>query len=151
MENNEINQRIGAICQRFNQYSSWEDRYKEIIKIGRNLPGLADDYKTEKFRIKGCQSQVWLHANLVDAKVVLSADSDAILVKGIIGLLVEVYSDASPEDILETPPSFLQEIGISEHLSMNRSNGLANMVKQIQMYATAFSALIKKGVNNANL
>lgn len=151
MEKTEINQRISAISQRFHQYSSWEDRYKEIIKIGRNLSGLHDIYKSEKFRIKGCQSQVWLHANLVDGKVILSADSDAILVKGIIGLLVEVYSDATPDAILETPPRFLQEIGITEHLSMNRSNGLANMVKQIQMYATAFAALIKKGVHNANL
>jgi cysteine desulfuration protein SufE len=149
-EQMEITQKIQEVIDRFSSYDQWEDRYREIIKIGKQLPALDESDKQEKYRIKGCQSQVWLKPVLKNGKVILYADSDAVLVKGIVGLLVDVYSHAAPKEILSNRPDFLQEIGITEHLSMNRTNGLASMVKQIQMYAAAFEALMNKGVNDAN-
>ena len=146
----DITQKIQDVENRFSTFDQWEDRYREIIKIGKQLPALDENDKQEKYRIKGCQSQVWLKPVLKSGKVLLHADSDAVLVRGIVGLLVQVYSDATPSEILSHKPEFLQKIGITEHLSMNRTNGLASMVKQIQMYAAAFEALMNKGVNDAN-
>lgn len=145
-----IDERINSIVERFQSFEQWEDRYRDIIKLGKGLNGLNEEDKQEKYRIKGCQSQVWLKASLNEGKVFLNADSDAVLVKGIVALLINVYSDSTPEEILSHRPDFLNEIGITEHLSMNRTNGLASMVKQIQMYALAFKALMDKGVKNAN-
>ncbi len=141
-----IKDKITEITNEFNQIKDWEDKYKKIITLGRKLDDLSPEYQTEKFRIKGCQSQVWLRPEYSDGKVYFSAASDAVLVKGIISLLVEVYSGASPEEIITTDASFLKEIGISEHLSMNRTNGLASMIKQIQMYAIAYKSLYDKGI-----
>lgn len=145
-----IQDKIDQLKATFAAYSSWEDRYRHIIKIGKDLGGLNDSDKIEKYRIKGCQSQVWLKAGLENGIVHFYADSDAILVRGIIGVLIQVYNGHSPAEILACPTDFLKEIGITEHLSMNRTNGLASMVRQIQLYATAFNALIEKGVTNAN-
>lgn len=136
-----MTERTTQIKDRFLQFKDWEDRYKELINLGKQLPAYPEDKRDEKFKVKGCQSQVWLYPEFKDGRVYLHADSDALLVKGIVGLLVSVYSDASPEEILATPPEFLKEVGITEHLSMNRSNGLAAMMKQIQMYAVVFKSM----------
>jgi cysteine desulfuration protein SufE len=139
----EMSHRTSRIKERFSQYSDWEDRYKEIIKLGRELPAYPDDKRDEKFKVKGCQSQVWLYPEFKEGRVYFQADSDALLVKGIVALLVNVYSDATPDEIIATKPEFLKEVGITEHLSMNRSNGLAAMMKQIQMYAIVFKSMQK--------
>lgn len=138
-----MQERILQVKNRFLQFQDWEDRYKELIKIGRDLIPYPEDKRDEKYKVKGCQSQVWLFPEFREGKVYFYADSDAVLVKGIVGLLVSVYSDATPEDILSTKPDFLKEVGITEHLSMNRSNGLAAMMKQIQMYAVVFKSMQK--------
>lgn len=138
-----IADRIDQIKKRFLQYHDWEDRYKELITLGKSLDTYPEDKREEKFKIKGCQSQVWLYPEFKNGKVYFHADSDALLVKGIVGLLVNVYSDATPEEIINTKPDFLKEVGITEHLSMNRSNGLAAMMKQIQMYALVFKSTQK--------
>lgn len=136
-----MTERTTQIKDRFLQFKDWEDRYKELINLGKQLPAYPEDKRDEKFKVKGCQSQVWLFPEFKEGRVYLHADSDALLVKGIVGLLVSVYSDATPEEILATPPEFLKEVGITEHLSMNRSNGLAAMMKQIQMYAVVFKSM----------
>jgi cysteine desulfuration protein SufE len=133
--------RITRIKERFLGKSDWEERYKELIQLGKALPPLAEEGRLEKYLVKGCQSQVWLYPQFREGRVFFQADSDAILVKGIVALLLEVYSDCTPQEILKTPADFLKDIGITEHLSMNRSNGLASMLKQIQMYALVYQSL----------
>jgi cysteine desulfuration protein SufE len=133
--------RVSQIKRHFLTFSDWEDRYRELIHLGRDLAPYPEEKREEKYKVKGCQSQVWLFPEFKNGRVYFYADSDAILVKGIIGLLVKVYSDATPDEILSTKPDFLKEVGITEHLSMNRSNGLAAMMKQIQMYALVFKSL----------
>lgn len=135
--------RINKIKARFFQYSDWEDRYKELILLGKSLETYPEDKREEKYKIKGCQSQVWLYPEVRDGRVFFYGDSDAVLVRGIVGLLLSVYSDATPAEILATKPEFLKEVGITEHLSMNRSNGLAAMMKQIQMYALVLQTTMK--------
>jgi cysteine desulfuration protein SufE len=135
--------RIRQIKDQFLKFSDWEDRYRELIHLGRGLAPYPDEKRDDKYKIKGCQSQVWLYPEYKNGRVYFLADSDAVLVKGIIGLLVNVYSDATPEEILSTKPEFLKEVGITEHLSMNRSNGLSAMMKQIQMYALVFKSMHK--------
>ena len=148
-ENKTIENRAKVLVERFSQYTDWEDRYRELIKIGKSLSPLEEQYQIEKYLIKGCQSQVWLVPSYKDGRVFFSADSDAILVKGIIGLLVEAYSTSTPDEILSYKADFLKEIGITEHLSMNRTNGLASMLKQIQMYAFAYKTLSDRGIMEA--
>lgn len=135
--------RVSQVKARFLQFQDWEDRYKELINLGKGLEAYPEDKRDEKFKIKGCQSQVWLYPEFKEGRIFFYADSDALLVKGIIGLLVHVYSDATPDEILNTKPDFLKDVGITEHLSMNRSNGLASMMKQIQMYALVFKSTQK--------
>jgi len=136
-------ERTSRIKDRFLQFSDWEDRYKELIQLGKTLEPYPEDKREDKYKVKGCQSQVWLYPEFRAGKVYFHADSDALLVKGIVGLLVSVYSDATPDEIIITKPEFLKEVGITEHLSMNRSNGLASMMKQIQMYAVVFKSMQK--------
>ncbi|MDO9182042.1 MAG: SufE family protein [Bacteriovorax sp.] len=138
-----IEQRIEKLKSDFKNFDEWEARYKHLIELGKKMPTMPDIYKIEENKIKGCQSQVWLHAELVGDKVHFSADSDASIVKGVIALLVYVYSEASPDEILMTKPTFLEDIGLREHLSMSRANGLASMVKQISFYAMAFKVKIQ--------
>ena len=133
--------RTTQVKNRFLQFKDWEDRYKELINLGKLLAAYPEDKRDEKYKIKGCQSQVWLCPEFKDGRVFFHADSDALLVKGIVAILVNVYSDATPDEILATKPEFLKEVGITEHLSMNRSNGLAAMMKQIQMYAIVFKSM----------
>lgn len=129
------------IVDEFSALTSWEDRYKRIIAIGKDMPDLDKDIKQEENRIKACSSQVWIVAELdKESKVIYYADSDAMIVRGLIALLLSIYSGASPDDIIKNPPSFIEEIGLVSNLSPSRANGLHAMIKQIQMYAIAFKA-----------
>lgn len=136
-----IENSIKEIESTFAQAKDWEDKYRQIIKYGKELSDMNDELKIDKYKIKGCQSQVWLFPELKEGKVYFQADSDAMLVKGIISVLLKVYSGQTADEILAHEPSFLNELGITQHLSMNRSNGLASMMKQIKMYALAMKAL----------
>ncbi|MCL6098212.1 MAG: SufE family protein [Bacteroidetes bacterium] len=129
------------IVKEFEQFVEWEDKYKRIIDLGRELPAINESYKTEKYKLSGCQSQVWINARLEDNKIFFEADSDAAIVKGLIALLIKVYSGHTPDEILSSQPEFVKKIGIDNHLSPTRKNGLGAMMKQIQMYAVAFKAL----------
>ena len=128
------------IKDEFSMFDDWEERYQYVIDLGNSLPLIDGQYKTEENIIKGCQSKVWLHGEQKDGNVVFTADSDAILTKGIIAILIRVFSNQKPEDILEADTAFIDEIGLKEHLSPTRANGLVSMIKQIKMYALAFSA-----------
>lgn len=132
------------IVEQFSQLSDWEDKYSLLIKMGKDLGELDSDIKTDKNKISGCQSQVWMHAKLEDDKMIIFGDSDAMIVKGLIALLIKAYSNQKPEEILSSPPKFLNEIGIDKHLSPTRKNGLGAMLKQIQLFALAFKTLAKK-------
>ena len=132
------------ITDEFSQYVDWEDKYKRIIELGRELPELNPKYRTDKFKLSGCQSQVWINAKLIDGKIFFEAGSDAAIVKGLIAILIKVYSGQTPDDIISNPPDFLKNIGIDKHLSPIRKNGLGAMMKQIQMYAVAFKAVLAK-------
>ena len=141
-----IDNRVDELVEKFANFSSWEDKYKAIISFGKTLDELPEEYRLETNKVKGCQSQVWLHAEVRDGKVIFMADSDASIVKGIIALLLTVYSDATPDEILATKPEFLETIGLRQHLSMSRANGLSSMVKQISVYALAFKTKISLGI-----
>ena len=136
-----IDQIQNDIVDEFSEVDDWMDRYAMIIDLGNNLPEIDEKYKTPDHLIEGCQSRVWLNAELSeDGKVHYTADSDAIIVKGIISLLIQVLNDQMPDDILKSDLHFIDEIGLSEHLSPTRSNGLLAMVKQMRLYALAFQA-----------
>lgn len=146
----ELKQRAKALVDEFSRIPGWEERYKLVIKKGKQLQEFPDSWQQEKFRIKGCQSQVWLVPRLTEGRITFDASSDAMIVKGIISLLLEVYDNASPKDILDFEPQYLSEIGITDHLSMNRTNGLASMMKQIKLYAVAYQSLVDRGILNAD-
>ena len=129
------------IVKEFEQYTDWEDKYKRIIELGRQLASLDETYRTDKYKLSGCQSQVWINAKLQDGKIFFEADSDAAIVKGLIALVIKVYSGHTPDEILASPPEFVTKMGIDNHLSPTRKNGLGAMMKQIQMYAVAFKSL----------
>lgn len=128
------------IIDEFAMFDDWTERYEYIIELGKSLPIIDEKYKTDENLIKGCQSKVWLNAQQKNDKVVFTADSDAILTKGIIAIMIRVFSNQSPQDILEASTDFVDEIGLKEHLSPTRANGLVSMIKQIKMYALAFQA-----------
>lgn len=128
------------IIDEFSMFDDWEERYQYVIDLGNSLPLINEQYKTEENIIKGCQSKVWLYGEQQDGKVVFTADSDAILTKGIIAILIRAFSGQKPQDILDADTAFIDEIGLKEHLSPTRANGLVSMIKQIKMYALAFSA-----------
>lgn len=137
----DINQRQNEIIEEFADLDDWMDRYSLIIDAGSSLAPMDEKLKTPDRLIEGCQSRVWLDASLnPDGTVKFTADSDALIVKGIIALLLRVLNGATPTQILDTPLHFIDEIGLSEHLSPTRSNGLLSMVKQLKMYAMAFKA-----------
>lgn len=135
-----INGKQDEIIEEFSAFDDWMDRYQLLIDLGGELPPLDDPYKTDQNLIEGCQSRVWLQADCVDGKVLLQAESDALIVKGIIALLVQVLSGHTPDEILKADLYFIDRIGLKEHLSPTRSNGLLSMVKQIRMYALAFKS-----------
>ncbi|OUR97252.1 Fe-S metabolism protein SufE [Halobacteriovorax marinus] len=143
---NNIEHRVNSLIEEFAQFSDWEDRYKSIIDMGKDLPAFPEVHRLEENKVKGCQSQVWIVADLKDGRVHFDADSDASIVKGIIALLLNIYSGSTPEEILSTKPEFLEKIGLRQHLSMSRANGLSSMVKQISIYALAYQAKIKMGL-----
>ena len=128
------------IVDEFSMFEDWDERYQYVIDLGKSLPLINEQYKTDDNIIKGCQSKVWLHGEEDDGKIVFTADSDAILTKGIVAILIRVFSNQKPEDILQADMAFIDEIGLKEHLSPTRANGLVSMIKQIKMYALAFSA-----------
>lgn len=136
-----IDQIQNDIVEEFSDVEDWMDRYGMIIDLGNNLPEINEAYKTPDHLIEGCQSRVWLNAELTpDGRVHYTADSDAIIVKGIISLLIQVLDNQTPDDILKADLHFINDIGLSEHLSPTRSNGLLAMVKQMRLYALAFQA-----------
>ena len=136
-----IDQTQNDIVEEFSDVEDWMDRYGMIIDLGNNLPEINEAYKTPDHLIEGCQSRVWLNAELTpDGRVHYTADSDAIIVKGIISLLIQVLDNQTPDDILKADLHFIDDIGLSEHLSPTRSNGLLAMVKQMRLYALAFQA-----------
>jgi cysteine desulfuration protein SufE len=127
------------IVGEFSMFDDWMERYEYIIELGKNLPLIKEEFKTENNLIKGCQSKVWLQGEKKDDKIVFTADSDAILTKGIIAILIRTFSNQKASDILEADMSFIDEIGLKEHLSPTRANGLVSMIKNIKMYALAFN------------
>jgi cysteine desulfuration protein SufE len=146
MSQNEVIDRQQKLIKEFAAFPSWEDRYKNLIERGKKLSPPAKELYDEKFKVRGCQSQVWLHASLTgDKKMRLQADSDALIVKGLVAILLEVYSDARPSEVLGASTEFLRELGFEGHLSPSRANGLYAMLKQILYYATAFEALARAG------
>ncbi|MFL9845876.1 SufE family protein [Flavobacterium rhizosphaerae] len=128
------------IIDEFSMFEDWEERYQYVIDLGKSLPLISEQYKTDDYIIKGCQSKVWLHAEQQNGNVIFTADSDAILTKGLIAIMIRVFSGQNPQDILQADTDFIDEIGLKEHLSPTRANGLVSMIKQIKMYALAFSA-----------
>lgn len=132
------------IIEEFESYDDWMDKYNLLIDLSKDVPALDPRFKTDQFVIKGCQSRVWLHAELVDGKIQFNADSDAIIVKGIVALLLRVLSNQSPQDISSADLYFINRIGLSDNLSPTRSNGLLAMVKQMKLYAIAFQTQINK-------
>lgn len=136
-----LQQRQTDLVREFEGLSEWEDRYKKLIEFGKNLPDLPPEKRLEDYKVKGCQSQVWIHARLEEGQVIFEADSDAILVKGLVAMLLRVYSNATPEEILTTSPEFVKQIGLEGKLSPSRANGLFAMIKQMKFYAMAFQAM----------
>jgi len=135
-----INEIQDAIVEEFSVFDDWMDRYQQLIEYGKELPPIDERKRTEQYLIQGCQSKVWLDAELRDGKVYFTADSDAIITKGIVSLLIKVLSGRTPDEILNTDLYFIDKIGLKENLSPTRSNGLVAMVKQMRMYALAFKS-----------
>jgi len=135
-----INEIQDEIIEEFQDFDDWMDRYQLLIDLGSDQPAMPEQYKTEQNLIDGCQSRVWLQADLVDGRIHFQAESDALIVKGIVALLIRVFDNQTPADILAADLHFIDKIGLREHLSPTRSNGLLAMVKQIKLYALAFQA-----------
>ena len=133
-----IKERTDAIKEEFSQFDDWMDKYNYLIEMGNDLPLLDEEQKTKQNLISGCQSRVWLHASYEDGLIHFRADSDAVITKGIAALLVRVFSEQKPDDILNAGTEFIDEIGLKDHLSPTRSNGLMSMIKQMKLYALAF-------------
>ncbi|MFK5958301.1 MAG: SufE family protein [Lutibacter sp.] len=128
------------IIDEFSMFEDWMERYEYIIELGKSLPLINETYKVDDNLIAGCQSKVWLHSEIDNHKIKFTADSDAILTKGIVAILLRVFNEQNPSDILNTDLYFIDEIGLKEHLSPTRANGLVSMIKQIKLYALAFQS-----------
>lgn len=126
------------LIEEFSMFDDWMQRYEYMIDLGKTMPLIDKDLKTDEKLIKGCQSKVWLHSELKDDKIIFTADSDAIITKGIVAILIRTFSDQSPQDILDANTDFIDEIGLKEHLSPTRANGLVSMIKQMKLYALAY-------------
>lgn len=126
------------IVDEFTVFEEWMDKYEYIIELGKNLPAMDEKYKTDNRKVSGCQSQVWLNTNFENGKVIYEADSDAIITKGLVGLLVRVLSNRKPQDIVNAKLNFINKIGMKEHLSPNRANGLVSMIKHMKDDASSF-------------
>ena len=128
------------IVDEFSMFDDWMQRYEYMIELGKSLPLIEEQYKTDDHIIKGCQSKVWVHAEMKGDKLVFTADSDAIITKGIIAILIRAFSNQKPSSIVEADTVFIDEIGLKEHLSPTRANGLISMIKQLKLYAVAYQA-----------
>jgi cysteine desulfuration protein SufE len=135
---NNIKDIQNEVVDEFSMFEDWMQRYEYMIELGKSLPLIDEQYKTDDYIIKGCQSKVWVHAGMQDDKVIFTADSDAIITKGIIAILIRVFSNQRPQEILKANTDFIDEIGLKEHLSPTRANGLVSMIKQLKMYALAY-------------
>ena len=133
-----IQEKQQQIIEEFEVYEDWLDKYSYIIELGKDLPLIDEKYKTGQYLISGCQSRVWLHAEMKDGKIYFTADSDAVITKGIVNLLIRVFSGHTPDEILEADMGFLKTIGLEDHLSPTRANGLNSMIRQIKLYAQVF-------------
>lgn len=140
-----IDDRQKEVVEEFSMFEDWMDKYDYLISLGKELPIIDEDQKIQENIIKGCQSQVWLSAELKDGRVHYKADSDAIITKGIISLMIRVLTDSTPNEILNTDLHFVDEIGLKEHLSPTRSNGLLSMIKQMKLYAIAYQTQTQNG------
>ena len=140
-----INELQNNVIEEFADFDDWMDKYALLIDLGNSLPPLEEKYKTESNLIEGCQSRVWLQADYVDGKLLFKGESDAVIVKGIVSLLISILSDHPPQEILDADLYFIEKIGLKEHLSPTRSNGLVAMVKQMRMYALAFRTKEQQG------
>lgn len=139
----EIKEIQEEIIDEFSMFDDWMQRYEYMIDLGKSLQLINEAYKTEDNIIKGCQSKVWVHAELENNKLIFTADSDAIITKGIIAILIRVFSNQKPQDILDADTQFIDEIGLKEHLSPTRANGLVSMIKQLKLYAVAYQTQIE--------
>ena len=128
------------IIEEFEMFDDWMQRYEYMIELGKSLPLIDDKYKTDEYIIKGCQSKVWVHADFNEGNIEFTADSDAIITKGIIAILIRSFSNQPPQAIMDADTSFIDKIGLKEHLSPTRANGLVSMIKQIKLYAVAYQA-----------
>ncbi len=126
------------IVDEFSMFDDWMQRYEYMIELGKSLPLIEEQYRIDDHLIKGCQSKVWVHAAMEDDKLKFTADSDAIITKGIIAILIRAFSDQHPQDIIDADTAFIDEIGLKEHLSPTRANGLVSMIKQLKLYAIAY-------------
>lgn len=135
-----INELQDQIIDEFSVFDDWMDKYALLIDLGNSLPPLDERYKTESNLIEGCQSRVWLQADYVDGKIIFQGESDAVIVKGIVSLLIKILSGHTPQEIIDADLYFIEQVGLKEHLSPTRSNGLVAMVKQMRLYAVAFRA-----------
>ena len=140
-----INELQDNVIEEFSDFDDWMDKYALLIDLGNSLSPLEEKYKTESNLIEGCQSRVWLQADYVDGKILFKGESDAVIVKGIVSLLISILSDHTPQEILDADLYFIEKIGLKEHLSPTRSNGLVAMVKQMRMYALAFRTKEQQG------
>lgn len=131
------------IVEEFSMFDDWMQRYEYMIELGKSLPLIEEQYKTDDNLIKGCQSKVWVHAELDGDKLVFTADSDAIITKGIIAILIRAFSNQKPQDIIDANTDFIDAIGLKEHLSPTRANGLVSMIKQLKLYAVAYQTQLK--------
>jgi cysteine desulfuration protein SufE len=138
-----INEIQDELIEEFSLFGDWMEKYENIIQMGKELPLIEEQYRKDENLIKGCQAKVWLHADFKDGKIVFTADSDAIITKGLVSMVVRVLTNHTPEEIVQADLYFVDKIGLKEHLSMTRSNGLLSMIKQMKMYALA----LQPGVN----
>ncbi len=139
-----IQEKQAEVVEDFDLFEDWMERYEYMISLGKTLPQIDENKKTTENIIKGCQSKVWLDAKLVDCKIIYTADSDAIITKGIIAILISVFNNQTPQEILNANLDFIDKIGLKEHLSPTRANGLVSMIKQIKMYALAYQTQLSK-------
>ena len=137
-------ERQTKLIKEFADISDWESRYKKIIEKGRNLPSYLEELRDDAHKVRGCQSQVWLDAKFVDGKLIFEGDSDASIVKGLVAMLLEVFSGSTPAEIIATQPEFLTSLGMDQNLSQTRVSGLASMMKQIKIYAIAYQAISER-------
>ena len=129
------------LIEDFSMFETWEEKYEYIIDIGKKLAPLGEQFKTEEYKIKGCQSSVWIHSFEKDGKIIFEGDSDAVIVKGLVSLMIQVLSGHTPQEIIDASLEFIDKVGLSSHLAQTRSNGLRAMIKQMKMYGVAYGSV----------